>query len=159
MFVFDTRQRISLIIYIYILIPYTVVIFNSILNACAYTFGDVALQRNAMETATSLLRKLDESKYDSADHISYGTFLKVCLNQMIPGDMQSQIVKIIFLKCAKDGMVSQFVLDQMRSFSNSKMFHELLGFDHTDKSKGLMELPDSWRRNVVEGKRRRRGRS
>jgi hypothetical protein len=108
-----------------------------------------------METATLLLRKLDESNYDSADHITYGTFLKVCLNQMIPGNMQSQIVKIIFLKCAKDGMVSQLVLDQMRSFSNSEMFQELLGFSPTDKSKGLKELPESWRRNVVEGKRRR----
>lgn len=132
-----------------------VVIFNTILNACAYTFGDATLQRNAMETATLLLRKLDESNYDSPDHITYGTFLKVCLNQMIPGSMQSQIVKIIFLKCAKDGMVSQLVLDQMRSFSNSEMFQELLGFSPTDKSKGLKELPESWRRNVVEGKRRR----
>lgn len=143
-------------------------IYNSILNACAYTYGDIYLQRKAMETATTIFRQLDESNDASPDHISYGTFLKVCQNQMIAGETQSQIVRVIFMKCVKDGMVSRFVLDQMKSFPGSWQWIQqqlvlgretetIAGFnEETTLVNERMDVPPSWKRNVVQGKRKRR---
>lgn len=140
------------------LFAHTVVIYNSIINACAYTIGDLAEQRKAMEIAHYTLQELEKSPYAKADQVTYGTFLKVCENQMPPSDTRLQLVKLIFKKCVKDGQMGKLVVDQLKSILTSEQYMELTGLSTSDKEKSWKDLPLEWRCNVVEGKKRRKSR-
>jgi hypothetical protein len=129
----------------------TVVIFNSVLNACAYTVGDGNDQQNAMGIATSMMKELKKSRHVTADHITYGTFLKVCLNEMPVSEVRCQLVATVFRKAAKDGQVGQFVFDQMGAVATPEQYEELVGDYSTWK-----DLPEEWTCNVIEGKKQRR---
>jgi hypothetical protein len=135
-----------------------VVIYNAIINACAYTIGDISEQRRAMEIAHIILQDLDKSPYAKADQVTYGTYLKVCENQMPPSDTRRQLVKVIFRKCAKDGMMGKFVVDQLKSILTPDQYEELIGISSEIGNKGWKDLPLEWRCNVVDGKKRRRTR-
>jgi len=128
-----------------------VVIFNSVLNACAYSIGDDSEQRNALEIASAMMKELEKSSYGKADHITYGTFLKVCENELPQSEQRSRLVDIIFRKCVRDGQVGQFVLDQMRAMATRSELEELVGAHQSWK-----DLPDDWTCNVIEGKKQRR---
>jgi len=131
-----------------------VIIFNSVMNACAYTIGDPPEQRQAMEIANIILKELEEASYAEADQITYGTFLKVCQTQMPQSDTRRQLVELIFKKCKKEGQMGQFVLDQMRAVATRTQIDEILG-SYAD-IKDSADLPSDWTRNLVVGKRYRR---
>ena len=133
---------------------FPVVVFNSIINACAYTVGDPSEQREAMEIANFMLKELGESTYANADQVTYGTYLKVCQNQLPQSEMRSKIVTAVFKRCIEDGQVGQLVLDQAKGVTTPDQFEELLGDSCTETH--WMDLPEEWTRNVVEGKRYRR---
>jgi len=131
-----------------------VVVYNSILNACAYTTGDLSEQQKAMAIANLIFQELHRSPYDKPDEISYGTFFKVCQNQIPPGKTRHDIVDLIFRKCVEDGQVGQLVLDQMKVAASSEQFEALVGVDADDAE--LLTLPQEWRRNVTSRNRSRR---
>jgi len=125
------------------------------MNACAYTVGEPAEQRQAMEIANIMLKELEESPYGKPDQITYGTFLKVCQNQLPSSEARRQLVDVVFRKCARDGQVGQLVLDQMKTVATRTQFDKLLVSESLD-GVSLIDLPEEWRCNVVEGKRRLR---
>ena len=111
-----------------------------------------------MEIAHSMLQDLEKSPYANADQVTYGTFLKVCENQMPPSDTRKQLVNIVFKKCAKDGQMGKLVVDQLKSILTPDQFEDMVGFSILDNNKDWKDLPLEWRCNVVEGKKRRRTR-
>ena len=136
-----------------------VVVVNAVLNACAYTsIGDMKEQNRAMEIAHKRLNELEKSDYGSPDQITYGTFLKVCANQMPDCHTRQQIIEVIFSKCRADGQVGNLVLQEMRNMGPPDLFYRLIGRDIDDPELKVQDLPQEWRCNVVEGKWRRRRR-
>ena len=105
-----------------------------------------------------MLQELEKSPYAKADQVTYGTFLKVCENQMPSSDTRRQLVDVVFRKCAKDGQMGKLVVDQLKSILTPEQFEEMVGFSIFDDGKGWKDLPSEWRCNVVEGKKRRRTR-
>lgn len=132
-----------------------VVAVNAVINACAYTMGDVPEQNRAMEIAHRQLKDLENSKYGTPDQVTYGTFLKVCKNQMPDCSTRQQIMEVIFNKCVRDGQVGNLVVQQMKDMGPPELYYNLLGCDINDDIK-MEELPHEWWCNVVEGKWRRR---
>ncbi|KAL7472126.1 hypothetical protein ACHAXS_012456 [Conticribra weissflogii] len=132
------------------------VVFNSVLNACAFSMGDLEDQSKAMEIASSMLVELGESPYGCPDQVTYGTYLKVIANQMPASNARSQIVQAVFKKCARSGMVGEMVLRQLRDMSiKGETYRKCVGKSINDEI-NVRELPSSWTCNVVEGKRKRR---
>lgn len=132
------------------------IIYNSVLNACAFTMGDFEEQSRALDIANSMLMGLDESPYGRPDHITYGTYLKVIANQMEPSQARNELAATVFQKCAKDGMVGGMVLRQLREMGMAdEEYEELVGISIW-KTPSLSDLPSSWTCNVIEGKRLRR---
>ena len=132
------------------------IIYNSVLNACAFSMGDFEEQTRAVNIANLMLIGLDESPYGKPDHITYGTYLKVIANQMDPGPARAEVAAKIFQRCARDGMVGGMVLRQLRELGMSdEQYEELVGVSIWE-APSLSDLPSSWTCNVIEGKRLRR---
>jgi len=132
-----------------------VVIFNAVINACAYTFGDNAEQNRAIEISNLMFKELEVSDYGNPDQVTYGTFLKVCNNQMPACDTRNRVVNAILKKSIKDGQVGKYVLEQLKSVVTEKQFQDLVGMTMTECG-DWTKLPKEWRRNVVEGRKRHR---
>ena len=132
-----------------------VVAVNAVMNACAYTSGDVMAQNRAMEIAHKRFRDLEGSTFGSPDQVTYGTFLKVCANQMPDCSTRQQIIEVIFKKCVRDGQVGNLVLQQLRAMGPASLFRRLVGREIEDDIR-MEDLPSEWWCHVVEGKWRRR---
>jgi hypothetical protein len=135
-----------------------VVAVNAVMNACAYTSGDVKEQGRAMEIAHMVLQELEQSPYGSPDQVTYGTFLQVCYNQMPACDTRSQIMDILFKKCIKDGQVGSLVLQQLKTMATDEEYQRMVGRG-IDEDIKMEDLPSEWWCNVVEGKWQRRRRN
>lgn len=132
-----------------------VVIFNAVINACAYTFGDNVEQNRAIEISNVMFKELEVSNYGDPDQVTYGTFLKVCNNQMPVSDTRNLVVSALLKKCIKDGQMGEYVHEQLRSMTTEEQFHDLVGMSK-EKCGSWKDVPAKWRRNVVEGRRRNR---
>lgn len=133
-----------------------VVAYNAVLNACAYTSGnDVPEQNRAMEIAHKILKELEQSRHGNPDQVTYGTFLKVCHNQMPDSHTRRQIVEVLFRKCCKDGQVGNLVIQQLQTMASPDLYEQLVGRSIEDDIV-MEDLPEDWWRNVVEGKWRRK---
>eukprot|EP00529_Nitzschia_sp_RCC80_P009744 CAMPEP_0113451840 /NCGR_PEP_ID=MMETSP0014_2-20120614/6542_1 /TAXON_ID=2857 /ORGANISM="Nitzschia sp." /LENGTH=767 /DNA_ID=CAMNT_0000343201 /DNA_START=314 /DNA_END=2614 /DNA_ORIENTATION=+ /assembly_acc=CAM_ASM_000159 len=128
-----------------------VVAVNAVMNACAYTNGDVPEQNRAMEIAHRQLEDLEASNWGSPDHVTYGTFLKVCANQMPDCSTRQQIIEVIFDKSSKSGQVGNLVLQQIRAMGPPELYYHLIGREIEEDLK-MEDLPREWWCNVVEGK-------
>jgi hypothetical protein len=150
-----------------------VVAYNAVLNACAFCnpAGEYCLHQSsrAMEMAHAVLKELDGGNNGKSkgnefgvkpDQVTYGTFLKVCANQLPDCSTRQQIVEMIFKKCQRDGQVGNLVLQQLKAMlaSDPDLYQKLVG-KPIDAEVSMDDLPSTWRRNVVEGKWRRKQRS
>jgi hypothetical protein len=132
-----------------------VIVANAVMNACAYTTGDTPERNRALEIAHIILKDLETGGYGKPDQVTYGTFLKVCTNQMPECSTRDQIVQMIFQKCCKAGQVGSLVLQELRATTSPERYLELVGKD-INSEHGMKDLPQEWWCNVVEGKWRRR---
>jgi hypothetical protein len=108
-----------------------------------------------MEIAAKYLKLLETSDFGSPDQITYGTFLKVCSNQMPDCSTRQQIMEVVFKKCIRDGQLGNIVLQQMKAMGPSDLYRNLVGRGADEEIK-ITDLPHDWVCNVVEGKWRRR---
>jgi len=136
------------------------IVYNSVLNACAYSVGDLEEQSHAMEIANAMLVAMNQSPYTKPDQVTYGTYLKVINNQMPPSDARDQVAEKLFRKCAKDGMVGGMVLRQLCELGiEEKVKLEMYRTSPwVEGDINVNSLPNEWTCNVIEGKRNRRRR-
>ena len=132
-----------------------VVIYNSVMNACAFTVGDLAEQNRAVEIAHRMLKELEVGDDGDPDQITYGTFLKVCLNQMPDSNNRRKVAALIFDNAKRDGQVGSMVLQHFRLLAPPDLYYDMVGRDISEEV-DVADLPEEWSCNVVEGKWRRR---
>lgn len=133
-----------------------VVAVNAVMNACAYTSVDIlAEQSRAVEIAHKIMTDFEKSTYGKPDQVTYGTFLKVCANQMPNSHSREQIVEILFKKCCKDGQVGNLVIQQLKALASEELYHKLIGRSSHEELT-IEDLPEEWWCNVIEGKWRRK---
>ena len=133
-----------------------VVAYNALMNACAFTNGDIQECNRAVEIAHSVLKELEQSATMNPDQVTYGSFLKVLANQMPDCDSRTKAAEVIFKKCSKAGQVGNFVLQQLSVMVSAEMFTQITG--QSPEAMDTASLPQEWRCNVVEGKWARRRR-
>lgn len=131
------------------------VVYNSVLNACAFSVGDLEDQSQAIEIANAMLVGLEKSPYGKPDQVTYGTYLKVVNNQMPLSEARDQVVDTVFRKCAKDGMVGLMVIRQLQEMGMEEVYETLSGKSLWGDV-NLRDLPSEWTCNVIEGRRNRR---
>ena len=123
-----------------------VISYNSVLNAAAFSSKDCEQgeQEEAFKVACLTFDELRMSDYLQPTHISYGTFLKAIKNLMPDSDVRDNLVQGLFRKASMDGLVSDFVLKEMRDLATPDLYHSILK-GHTNDF-GI--LPKSWSANV-----------
>jgi len=135
-----------------------VAVYNAAMNACAFTrdgIEGIHESSRVMEIAHSILKEMEQSEHVNPDQVTYGTFFKVCANQMTDCSSRQKVIEILFKKCAKEGQVGNLVMQQMRSMADDELYAHLIGRSPEEEIT-LDDLPSDWTRNVVEGKWRRR---
>eukprot|EP00586_Coscinodiscus_wailesii_P020303 CAMPEP_0172502528 /NCGR_PEP_ID=MMETSP1066-20121228/160963_1 /TAXON_ID=671091 /ORGANISM="Coscinodiscus wailesii, Strain CCMP2513" /LENGTH=575 /DNA_ID=CAMNT_0013277823 /DNA_START=136 /DNA_END=1860 /DNA_ORIENTATION=- len=123
------------------------IIFNSVMNACAFTVGDEAEQSRAMEIAHETYMELEDSPYGTPDEITFGTFLKVCSNQMPDNESRQRVVHLVFKKCCNGGMVGDLVLQQVKVLADDNLFWTLMDTHVNHKNRKdvtIADLPREW---------------
>ena len=123
-----------------------VISYNSVLNAAAFSSKDCEQgeQEEAFKVACLTFDELRMSDYLQPTHISYGTFLKAIKNLMPKSDVRDNLVQGLFRKASMEGLVSDFVLKEMRDLATPDLYHNILK-GHTNDF-GI--LPKSWSANV-----------
>ncbi|KAL3792595.1 hypothetical protein HJC23_005565 [Cyclotella cryptica] len=126
------------------------IVYNSVLNACAFTIGDMEEQCRAIEIANSVFTAMRASQFCNPDDVTYGTYLKVIANQMPPGKQRDKVLRAIFEKAVQDGMVGSFVLRQLKDVGLDKVGYEKLLERESMNDMSLEDLPSSWTCNVID---------
>jgi len=98
-----------------------------------------------------MLVGLEKSPNRKPDQVTYGTYLKVINNQMPASEARDKVVETVFRKCAKDGMVGEMVIRQLKKMDMEAMYQRLSGSSIFGEFE-LRQLPSHWARNVIEGK-------
>jgi len=134
-----------------------VIAYNAVLNACAFSNsnGGLVESSHAMEMAHAIFKEMEQSDCVKPDQITYGTFLKVCANQLPDCSTRQQLVEVLFKKCIRDGQVGNLVLQQLRVMIPDELYVKLLGRSPNSEL-SVEDLPHEWWCNVVEGKGRRK---
>ena len=122
----------------------TVVIYNHVLNACAYTAGsnDDKIMEEAFRIGCLAFEELRRSTYIKPNHISFANFLDVISKLMPEGELHDELIGNIFRGCIREGVVSNIVIRRLRGATSANLFKSLLG-DVNAKF-----LPQHWTRNL-----------
>jgi len=118
--------------------------YNAVLNAAAFCSRDEKEQEEAFKVACLTFDELRMSDYLQPSDISYGTFLKAIKKLMPESDVRNDLVKGLFRKASRDGLVSDFVLKEVADLASPGLYQSLL----EGKTNEFGNLPKSWSANV-----------
>lgn len=143
--------------------------YNSVLNACAFSAmaTDREDRKQALLIAFQTFNELLSAGYAEADEVSYGTMLKSIAN-LVPvtsSETRNEMASKLFLKCAESGLVSDFVLKELKRCLTADCLRGFMS-KHVDAKRGrkftrvdsitLSSLPKEWKANVSNNKKKRR---
>lgn len=120
--------------------------YNAVLNAAAFSGREEGEQEDAFRVACLTFDELRMSDYLEPSDVSYGTFLKAIYHHMPESDVRDNLVKGLFRKCCRDGLVSNFVLKEMRGLATPDLYQSILKGVTNDYG----NLPKSWSTNIRE---------
>ena len=128
-------------------------VYTAVINAAAFTDGSEREQREAFDIAKSTLDELYESKYDEPTSAAIGTFVKACGRLNLHRVVAVENLETSFKKCRDLGLVSDFVLTQLRYSSPDGLYRRLLsGLIPSDGPERVKvdahNIPVEWRRNL-----------
>ena len=155
--------------------PYTQA-YSMVLNACA--FSDLVQdktcrlvkatpqqQLKAFHIAELCFDRIQKEPYPNVfpNSVIYGTFIKCCGRLALPDNLGEETAKKAFGECCQAGLVSDFVLTQLRYALPPEKFVDVLaknGMDVDERGKSLSrdgkrlrhvkvsDLPSEWKRWV-----------
>lgn len=131
---------------------YILIFLSSLqLNACAFTVKDYDENEEALKIALDTYKDLVLSKYAEPNHITYITFLRVCINLIPKGPSLESALEAVVRKCCSHGQVSEAFL---RLLENSLARERLeVLFQRNNAINGpinIKDIPSKWTCNVKE---------
>lgn len=119
--------------------------YRTLLNSCAYTDGAPEDKLAAFQIAVDALKELRESDYLDPDSNAYSLFLRACANLMPASRKRDAVIENVFLKCTKDGFLSDNALSEFENAASEELQLKLIGGFLEDG----VQPPKEWSRNVV----------
>jgi len=127
---------------------------TAVLNACAFTLGDIIEKKEALQIASATYKKLTASDYGKPNSVTFATFLRVCLNLIPKGPSQRAALGSIFKKCCEHGQVNDLILDIMRNSVPREEMEEIIGQDLGEGRLTVAKIPHEYKCNAKESVRR-----
>jgi hypothetical protein len=129
--------------------------YSLVINACAFSNASEEAEAKAFRIAVTVFDKILRSKSIRPESLTYGWFLQACGRLRLPPDQKEPQIRRAFVRCCRDGLVSDFVLNRLRGATSDALFEELVVSFCTVRSKrrrtssviGVSDLPSSWSRN------------
>ena len=86
--------------------------YTAVINSCAFVpLSDARIRRKALDTALFTLRELQDSRYGQPNQVTYGAFIKACVNLLHDDEKRRrEIIIRVFQECCSDGQLGQMVL-------------------------------------------------
>jgi pentatricopeptide repeat protein len=119
--------------------------YRTLLNSCAYTDGEPEDKLAAFQIAVDALKELRESDYLDPDSNAYSLFLRACANLMPASRKRDAVIENVFLKCCKDGFLSDNALTEFENAASEELQLKIIGGFLEDG----VQPPAEWSRNVV----------
>lgn len=128
--------------------------YNAVLNAVAFTEGDLPTRIEAFRIASNTLDELINSTHVEPTSSSFGTYIKACGKLSLPSNLVEPAIQKAFETCISLGLVNDFVLTQMRYSLCDEHYQKILG-DTSSRNLArkqiltMVEIPNNWKRNVA----------
>ena len=134
--------------------------FNTVISACAASFGDPELKKNSLTIATSVFNHICRSDDLHPSPYTFSVMIKALRKLTTREDVRNDLISKIFQICCKHGCLNAGVWQQVKNsipFSDSTaiLWKELLGGNLVNNDGGsdipclhLSDLPKEWKRNA-----------
>lgn len=127
-----------------------IITYNSLLRACANTFGSTEIKQKAFLIASDVFQNILDSKDVRPSSITFVFMFKILRKLLPEGDpMRSAVLKRSFDYCTRAGLLNDIVLQQLEWACSSK--HELatlLNLKSVPFALSSQDLPMEWTRNA-----------
>ena len=128
--------------------------FTAVINACAFTQGDILEKKDALQIATKTYKELYASDYGEPNQFTFATFLRVCANIIPPGEQRVSSMKSVLQQAANQGKVDDLVLKVLQKSLSADDLGSILPCEVTNKMLTRKDLPAEWTCNLDAGRRR-----
>lgn len=119
--------------------------YNSVLYACANSFGSPDIKKEAFEIAMQTFKKLMKDKQLNATSITFSLFFKVLRRLVPPGKARESKLKKTFGLCCDAGMLNNAVWGQITGACSEEEVKALLsGTPLAEVPSGVSKLPRLW---------------
>jgi hypothetical protein len=122
--------------------------YSLVINACAFSNGSEEIESDAFRIAVIVFDELLNAKHTRPDPLTFGWFLQACGRLRVPPSQKASHLKRAFVRCCKDGLVSDFVLTRLRGAATDDLLESLLGRKVKKAGVCVSDLPPSWSRNI-----------
>lgn len=124
--------------------------YTAVINSCAYCEKDSVDQRQALRIAIETYKEMLSDSRTAPNHITFSTLLTAFRNLMPPDDTRELAIEMIFKRCAKDGFVTDLVLQRLQSAVSTDHLKKLVGKStiRADGSVDISTIPAEWFRQT-----------
>ena len=130
--------------------------FTAVINACAFTQGDILEKKDALQIATKSYKEFYASDYGEPNQFMFATFLRVCANIIPPGEQRVSSMKSVLQQAANQGKVDDLVLKVLQKSLSADDLGSILPCEVTNNILTRKDLPAEWTCNLDAGRRRNR---
>lgn len=130
-----------------------IISYNSVLNACAASFGSPELKKEALATAMSVFTRICQSEELEPSPYTFTVMMKALRKLIANEETIFSNVGKIFQLCCKRGMLNSSVWQQVQKCipphkeETAVLWRQLIGEDIYYPGIQLSELPPEWRCN------------
>ena len=123
--------------------------FGAVMKACAKTSGNREAKRKALRVALEAFDKLRRSSHlSSANPMMYDP-LFITIANASKGKEYAKLVTEIFKFCCQDGVLNDWILQNLRRNSPREVFENLIGHHaYGGGDVSVADLPPEWSRNA-----------
>ena len=131
----------------------TISTFSAVMKACAKTSGNHETNRKALRVALETFDKLRRSsQLPSASPMLYDSlFITIVIASK--GSEYAKLVTQVFKFCCEDGVLNDWILQNLRRNSPKDVFEKLIGSQASsrgDVDLSVADLPPEWSKNAIQ---------
>jgi len=129
-----------------------IISYNSVMSACAGSFGSPELRKESLTTATAIFTHICQSDHLDPSPYTFSVMIKAFRKLVADDDTRYKFVSKVFQLCCRNGKLNAGVWQQVRKTipmndANEEVWKTLIGKDRYKPEVQLSDLPQNWKYN------------